>query len=492
MGLFNATPDVINEISYFISGNEIYLLWLTGCKRLMYTMCQLGGVKRLVLRPKEMKHSDSWPPIIPLFKRLEDLSIIFGSASVLPNTEKETFASWPKTIRRLQLDYRSAESCWKNVDIAACFPRLETLELDGWTAFLPAYLAKMPTLTSLSLNLNNSSRIDDLIKVLPRELEHLRLPYNDKVSVNTIKLLPKGLKTLHTHATGMNPDAILHLPLTLTDLVIGLGDVRHLDKLPRTLLHLTLASRYNTPSSTIPSIDLPPKLQTLEIKNRNATLDLTTLPKGLTRLIIYEPTMAIVEYETLPATLTQLSIAEPQVKIDDSLILNLPKGLTCFEIEKCPKGCTMTNANIPALPPRLTKLVIAPKCEITGECFALLPRTLYWLELGASNVSDQHISDLPPFLDRLSLPFAQDLTNACAKHLPRGLITLLIGSEHFSFACVPDLPLFINRLEMGQTGVPDKYFIERDKRSKQAPAYMKLLPDLRYWSEEANEEGTGE
>lgn len=488
MGLFNATPDVINEISYFISGNEIYLLWLTGCKRLMYTMCQLGGVKRLVLSPKESKHSDSWPPIVPLFKRLEDLTIRFGSASYLPNTEKTVFASWPKTIRRLRLEYRGAESCWKTVDIAACFPYLETLELDGWTAFLPRYATRMPTLTSLTLQSNNTKMINDLVKALPRELEHLRLPYNSHFDKSTFDLLPVGLKTLHLPSAELQPKCAAALPRSMTDLQINLRGATTLSELPPKLLHLLLI----TGGGSVPTGDLNSRLQSLELRVRMCFFKVNTLPEALTKLIVTEPTIDLEEYAHLPASLTHLSLIAPQVKVDDTLFSCLPQGLTTIEIERCPKGCTLTNAIIPLLPPRLTSLVILPKCDITGESIAILPKTLYCLKLGAQNVLDQHVTDLPPFLDTLSLEFAQDLTNACIKALPRGLKWLNIGSEHLTFACVPDLPLYIHTLVIGQTGVPDKYFIERDKRSKQAPAYMRLLPDLRYWSEEANEEGTGE
>lgn len=485
-GLFNAPPDVLNAISYFISGIEILLLWFTGSKRLLYTMSELGGVKRLVLKTNGLKHLDSWPLIIPSFKRLEELKLHFGCGNVVNGNMKAAFESWPKSIRKLTLSFRDAESCWKHVDASVCFPNLEDLELDGWSAFLGTYLHKMPNLQRLSLTGNRSAAVKKIIDLLPQGFKHLELSFNPSVLTEELKALPATLKTLDVGSSHMTRKDIAHLPRSLTSASIFFNKLKSFAgvtrDLPPGLINLTIsgyAHDRNAHQATInlDAKDLPSTLESFNMLAGIWKFKLKDLPQGLTQLKVPYFATTPMNASEFPPRITSLTILEPPEAFTDHNLEILPKTLTSLHIGG--RKIEVTDEAIAHhLPPNLTALHIPYAQSITGKCFALLPRSLYHLELGSVDVQDANIGDLPHFVESLYLPNAKHLTNACARLLPRGLTVLVItDAVHFNFACVPDLPLYIGKLDLGQTGVAEKYNNDRDRRSRRKQHNLKLLPD---------------
>lgn len=481
-GLFNAHPDVLNEISYFISGNEIVLLWMTGCRRLLYSMSELGGVKRLVLSAD--KHLDSWPLIIPCFKRLEELSLNFGYTTVVGGSMRDACQFWPKSIRKLYLSMRQAESCWKTFKIAECFPNLEDLTLSGWTAFLGSYVSQMPNLTRLRLNQNTTSSIDLIVQKLPPCLKHLELPSNPHVSSASLEILPRELRTLDISScrlTSSEFELIGAMPM-LTSLTISLNDsgirlTEILTKLPRMLRELNVKDGGEADMNLL---DLPPLLETLTVKAYDSQLHgvvFSQLPRTITSLSLSGASIEVCEASDFPPNLKHLDLASATFTLKNSFFALLPRGLVTLELGGRAIKNEVNDNCVPFLPPNLITLN-APSLNISGYAFAQLPRTLYYIGLGSEVVHDEHIGDLPPFVLSLVLSKVTLLTDACARLMPRGIRSLSISSGvAFTFACVPHLPPFIDNIDMGQTGVAEKYQNDRARRAKTKLANARFIPD---------------
>lgn len=436
-------------------------------------MSELGGVRRLVLKTNHFKHLDCWPPIVSVFKRLEDLSIDFGATNVVQGNFVAAISSWPKTIKSLYLSFRGSEKCWNDIEPTQYFPNLEKLSLEGWTGFKPETMRKMPPgLTSFTMILNSSSTIDALVSNLPADFKELSVPYNNKMTEAGFRNLPRSLLSLEI-ANDLTPELVTLLPPGLTHLSFSSPQNfrQLLPLLPKSLLSLDIRSGYSD-THTIDASDLPPKLTSFTAQYAITHFKIADLPRTMKTLVLNDP-KALTEFQHLPPNLKSLYLRQSGHLAEDGFMDLLPRSLTLFAVEMSPyygrsAEHLITNEGLKNLPPHLRRLDL-PKCKlVTGECFVYLPRTLEHLDLQSSvDVQDHHIADLPKFLQSLYLHSAKDLTNGCARLLPRTLTTLFINeSPHFDFACVPDLPLFMSRVELGQNGVAAKYFIERSKRSR--------------------------
>lgn len=482
LGLFNVPADVIDAITYFIAGKEVVLLWLCGNKRLMYTMSEMGGVKRLVLRTSGFQHLSRWPAIIPHFKRLEELTLDFGRTNLIGGNPDTVWRKWPKTIKKFTLGCREAETLWKEIyNIGILFPNLQELELDGWSGFKPEFLDTMPnTFHSLTLRAYRSSDALPLIDKLPPQMKALCLDACPGVHTDGLRKLPKtNFQTLFIPQSPLQSESLVLLPSTLTSLQVRIDDAdiawRHF---PSTLLHLYFAGGWDA-SITVPAEDLPPKLITLELSYSTFVIDdVSRLPQTLTTLSIDHSKMPSEALEKLPSGLKKLKIIIQSTCFSgDSLIPFLPRSLLELSIQKRSPFYTQppstaqvqfTDESIALLPPHLLSLSLKGVNTISGRCFAHLPSGLTTLNLPSiPDVQDEHIALLPRFINHLCLDGCSDLTDACAKFLPRGMETLsLAKSKHFSFSCLPDLPRFIGSLNLGQTGATEKYKNDRYKTGR--------------------------
>lgn len=479
-GLFNAPPDVIHEISYFISGIEALLLWMTGCKRLMYTMSDLGGLRRLCLSTRGFSHLSRFPQVISAFKSLEELKLEFGVQNIVGGSASRAFASWPKTIRKLTLSFRDAEKCWGQITASECFPNLEELDLDGWTGFKAAFVAYMPpNFSSLTLRTNTSSFITNLIKALPRDFKNLTLITNPNIDREALESLPPTLKTLCIPASPLLAQNAELLPSTLTKLDVRVeanAIAGLMSKLPPNLISFVLSTGWMPGANFhLDASKLPASLETLQISGTSRlAMTLKDLPSSLTFLQLSSPCIKASTYENLPSHLRHLIIIDADWDVlCDSFIEALPRSLLTLQVSCAmslfrSKTPHLTEKAIPHLPPNLTNLVLHPSTNVTGEYFGQLPHFLSLLELRTTSfVLDEHIQHLPKYLQVLRLPDAKDLTDKFAPALPRGLSELIVvNNDSFTFECVPHLPPYINTLELGHTGVKDRYRSERDKKSK--------------------------
>ena len=451
---------------------------MTGCKRLMYTMTDLAGLRRLCLKTRGFSHLGHWPVVISAFKGLQELNLDFGAPNVIGGSIIAAFASWPKTIRKLRLSFREAEKCWNQVKTSEYFPCLEELDLEGWSGFKAAFIKDMPpNFSSLILRSNTSSFITNIIAALPRDFQHLSLLANPNVDRVSLEALPPTLKTLRLEASTLEASWVLLIPSTVTNLTVRVeGDhiEGFLKGLPPNLKCLSLSTGWSSGMHTfMDASKLPSTLETLRIiGSTDITMKLEDLPENLTALELDNPSMPVASYERLPRTLRHLQLkSAPRSLLCDRLIEVLPKTLytLCVRVPNYPRVVgLLTEDAIPNLPANLSELVLFPSDKITGESFAKLPRLLSVLDLHTTTfILDEHIQHLPKYLQVLRIPLARNLTNAFAPLLPRGLSELIITeNDNFTFDCVPDLPPYINKLELGHTGVKDRYESERLKRSK--------------------------
>jgi len=467
-GLWNAPPEVINEISSYIVGQDVLSLWLCGSKRLMYGMAEQGGVTRLLLKVGFMKHLRCWPSIISELKGLHVLALDVGSQSTIRGSAVDAFKTWPRSIRELILSYREAEQIWSTMPNSAdLFPNLKILRLAGRGAFGASAMKNLPpTVTTLQLTTNSALTAATLREHLPRHILHLILPCNERFDSSCCTTLPETLQTLHVPGWGVHLNAtdIASLPRTITDIKIRLSadnTSAKLKALPNGLKHLKIAIGWNC------SIEfgriLPVHLLSLVILDGSTSFKFADLPSTLTKIRIPEMTVEDSDLALLPQGLLSLSLDDPK-RITDEGIAALPRGLKKLVIKK---KCLLTDECVPLLPTVLRVLWL-PQCSLmTGKCFKELPRGIYSLNLASiRQVKDEQIAELPPYLLALNLGSARDLTDAFAKSLSRGLTSLVISDNpNFTFACVPWLPTHISDVNLGHNGVVDKYRIEQKKRA---------------------------
>lgn len=479
-GLFNVPPDIINELSYYLSGKDALYLWLTGCQRLRYTMCELRGLRRLHLQTSGSKHLRMWPVIISSFKNLEELSLNFGSPVVVEGSIKQAFESWPKTIRRLKLCFREAETCWSKISCLECFPNIEELDLDGWSGFKAVSFDNMPaSLTSLILRGNNSAAIASVFKRLPSDFQRIELSFNNKVELEALKALPQNLKSLSLPGSNLKLEWIPYIPRSVTHLAIALYDSSQLAQvvplLPPGLVYFKFYVGFNWNQVTVMDAALlPATLQTLAMAMAPYSFAIKDLPRGLTSLSIAEPLQHANEFSCLPSLLRRLELHG--ASLTDDFTTYLPRSLTSLILHRArtsekPIAFSLTDKCIPNLPRNLLELIIELSDELTSECFAELPRFLHTLELTRlTQASDEHFKDLPKFLHKLYLQSATGLTDECAADLPRNIAALrILNSPLFTCGCIDDLPAFINDLDLGPNGINDKYTTDRNRRSKIDP-----------------------
>jgi len=174
---------------------------------------------------------------------------------------------------------------------------------------------------------------DDDMKLFPSSLTVLDLGFDQKLTNNAIKNLPRGLKQLKLcHANvgnvGINylPPILTHLTFKNSNRVTDVG----LKNLPNTLTHLDLYSNNSISDKGIRN--LPPNLTYLCLhENNNVTSEgLKYLPKTLNYLDVHENTW-----------------------IDDEGIKNLPLSITYLDLHYAK---LVSNSGLIYLPPRLTHL----------------------------------------------------------------------------------------------------------------------------------------
>lgn len=471
-GLWNAPPEVINEISNFIKGVDVISLWLCGSKRLMYGMSEQGGVTRLLLKVGIMNHLISWPTIISQLKSLQVLGLDVGSQSIITGDPYKAMKTWPKSIRELRLSYRDSERVWSDMkNSSELFPNLEIVQLSGWGAFgVKAMQHLPPTVTTLNLRTNTALTSSTLREYLPRHILHLYLPCNDRFDSSCCPTLPETLLTLHVPSWGVRLDHhdIAALPRSLTDLSFRPPPdnvTATIRALPKGLKHLQLTNGFGSTTEFGLSSPLPETLLSFVVVYGTLKTEIKNLPRSLTRLEC--PTIDFGEQEiaNLPQGLTTLCIEAPLGFQDGSALENLPQGITKLSFAN---QLPLKDDCIRLLPRGLRHLSLPGCYQLTGNCFADLPRGVCKLNLASiTQVTDEQIAFLPPFLLKLNLRKCRFLTDLFAKSLPRGLKELIIeDNNNFTFSCVSSLPTHIDSLALGHNGVVDKYQIEKNKRSK--------------------------
>ena len=443
-------------------------------------MCELGGLRRLHLQTSGSKHLRMWPVVIASFKNLEELSLNFGAPIVVEGSLQQAFESWPKSIRRLKLSFREAETCWSKLSAEKCFPNIEELDLDGWSGFKAVSFDNMPpTLTSLILRGNNSAAFASVVKRLPHDFKRLSLPFNSKIGLDVIQALPQNIKSLSIPSSNLEVAWISVIPKSVTDLSMGVWKAHDLatavSRLPPNLVELRLRTGpdWHQPARLDASL-LPETLQTLSLDSSPHSLAVKDLPRGITSLTINEPVFHFSEFSCLPTQLTRLELRG--ASLFDEFVSYLPRSITALFLYRpytsdTPIPFSLTDECIPNLPRNLLSLVITQSDGLTSKCFAELPRFLHTLELpGLVHASDEHFKDLPKYLHKLYLDHAEGLTDECAQDLPRNINALkILKSPLLTCGCIDDLPAFLNDLDLGPNGINDKYKADRKRRSKIEP-----------------------
>jgi hypothetical protein len=295
------------------------------------------------------------------------------------------------------------ESVWESLP-----PKLTTLEVSMKTpTALPRRLPSLPLLTSLKLPHNYfrlGTHVSELPNVLPPGLTHLELW---DASPDLTVWFPSGLKLLNLANVYLKPELIARLPNTLTNLSI---------------LSVSVWCTICDPYTGQPNLfGFPESDQAPEFPD--------PVPWG-----------SLPQYCLSFPALQSLTLLG-KCNLNDEFLKHLPKSLTFLEIEES----SFTDAIVAQItyhPLKVLRLGI--QSNLTGDCFAFLPRTLQELSIPSKQISDDRCSNLPREMLVFEARNAIHLTRRCLPLLPP--ILRSFSSDKNDNIVQADLPLFPSNL----------------------------------------------
>ena len=379
----------------------------------------------------------------------------------VPSNWHQLIEDWPRSIRKLELSFDGLFLAFEHLKLSTYFPVLQELSLDSSNSFSLHFLEHLPhSVTSLSVETACSFDAADLAERPPRQLLHFKSGSISTDVAAMAKALPSTLTSLNLYNAPFDKKTIKLLPHMLRELWISVvpkkTDLKMLSKLPQSLRILKL---FGGPESATPlkCSDLPPQLEVLDLQFNVKKVEMSTLPRTITDLGFQEVSFpATSNLAQLPPKLKKLSISHAipgqvtQGAASFKLSL-LPKSLTYLHIGLIDNASSMLNDDtVRELPPNLTTLFYDCDVDLSGKCFANLPRSLRSLRLGLYGpIKDSDVSNLPPHLKMLDLVGCTTLGDTCVPLLPRGLRSLNLGfpGTRFTATCILNLPpYFINNM----------------------------------------------
>lgn len=266
--LVDLPPEVLSDVTCFLTGEELSRLWLSGEKLLQSKLGEGGGARIFYLRPDNSKPI-VWPSLVSVFSKLTFLEFFGDWFSLGNGMNGEVIAQLPCTLRRLSLRFGRCFFVFQEAMSLnnAVFPNLKSIYLAdfGDPAGLPGIkVLQWPnSLLSLEFALHRARWFDLDLASLPPGLTSITAPFT-------------GISNTH-----------IGFPSTLTKLNIFLMPAKPLlfSILPDSLLTLCLTSSRKMHASEWDFSLLPRTLESLFMKVSDMTReDFLKLPKSLTRL----------------------------------------------------------------------------------------------------------------------------------------------------------------------------------------------------------------
>lgn len=334
--------------------------------------------------------------LLELSPTLEKLVLLFAASAgfFAPHHGLSTFSRATRTSRN---DYELPHHEYLIfVDAETSFPRLQWLELDDNTAWLPAALP--PTLTHLACQYGETGSIYiNYEALLQSKLIYMRASSTEQFPLAFFQALPPSLEHLSLHVAGFR---------TTFE-----PDIEHLEALPRSLRTLELQTSDNWAPSPEQLMALPPSLESIfKVSNKHSTF-LADLPTRLKELIIDTNGLPIPntaeDVRRLSRDMRLLKIwlkDMHQLRPDDFPAASLT-NLSLSTYDK-----SFENGLAPLLGPKsawssLSTLELFVQTLKTSEINSILPDTLTELDLKAHTFLDKQSTSitLPPHLTRLTV-----------------------------------------------------------------------------------------
>lgn len=340
--------------------------------------------------------------------------------------------------------------CWigsdtKTVNVGALPSSLRSFSFSGTSSKLtPSEAALLPReLEELNTPTDDRSP-KELIAALPPRLRSWKVYSPLELSDDLLALLPRSLT--FTNATiSVTAKTVSFLPPNLTELGVTSNDLNMLSKLPLGLKMLSscrAAELIHCESGTTPS--LPPNLERL-LNFSAEILDFVTLPESLMQLSLVDTRFTTAHALLLPQGLQSLDLFD----FEPESLAHLPQGLQSFIASNYHYERLLTADMVSRLPPTLRYFCMSASCLGSDDALSFFPQSLVTLSLVFDKLPHNAVSMIQlSKLEDLQLEVTFDeagLGSAIVANLPRSLTRFryMIRNPQFddiSLAAIQNLP----------------------------------------------------
>lgn len=416
-------PDsLIGDICDWAGGVAISQLFCCGNKTLNFRLSSQYGVTLVHLSEESMRFLDKLPTFLGLLKGLREVNIEIRGNRRVPHLTLGWLKSLPKSVLKLSLHCKEAETCWLDDTQASKWyfseKTKERAVVSSCTAISPIFpqLRHLELIPTGNLSHWRDFHPDFILKSFPRSLRVLKLP----------------------HATNWCVNHWLHLPVGLEEVEIG---IQRLEKAKLARLHnLTILDLprlellTNEDLSCLPPVLTSFKIPSVSFRDDDINLDASLLPRNLELLKVAAMQGEQFSKWAKGPPIAQKSTQSRRLDLKDtSKDLSL-KSLSCVSLHSCQMHYlpeSIKNLDFVAypplegedeaevvkvvqnLPPRLTRLSWGRFVTLPPVALAALPKTLtsIFLEVFHERYTvEEQVTALPSSLTFLSVQYG-DPTN---------------------------------------------------------------------------------
>lgn len=361
------------------------------------------------------------PPNVTSFtgrraRRIVAVNVNAGGTNTIVTTTEQDIAALCSTIPASLIKLKINSACFEpnaafppslavyntwasSGDWMSLLPRhLESLALENMTH--ESHLALFPSgLTKLRVY-SIKMPMTTFLAALPPTITklHVARSQQHRVSLDNVRLLPRGLKSINCMQNPISAEMAALLPRCLTDLstrIIVLQDALHL--LPIGVKAIQV-SRVNEGGMTFP---MPLHCKTLKLHDLSDEM-VGKLPPTLATLFAYRGTVTLAHFDALPPTLTALTLSYvklPSLDLDEYL-LRLPRTLRALTIimhklKNTGVRFMVSAVSSRAMPRTLTECSLMQLGSVPKEWYRGLPPSITTLSLGVTAFSVADASALP-------------------------------------------------------------------------------------------------
>lgn len=394
--LRSCSADIICGITALISGNDLARLYLTGDSALLRLI--RSSPIQFALSLPNYGHN-SWPLLLHEFTHLYSVNIGQIASNSLPTgpyLPSVSVSLLPKSLRELKLHFANGFlSLFQPLSYAAfatpqdpepleldvLFPNLRLLHVSNAYRGTPVAMKSsklfnvLGRLPLIDLSLEPFILSDSDLSSLPATLERISLTSDTPVQKTLENPIawPPGLTSLKLTSIE-NYDLIQSIPKSLSEISVQLAvasqpgeGLKWLKVLPLDLRHLTLKhlDHFGGPES----LELPPKLETLDLKVATMDVQAVQLPSTLIHFnAAYGwPFPIFADGTTFPPFPSNLKTYMTLTEVPDGVIQQLPVSIESYRL---PYFNHVTNIILPILPPSLTSYQM---CDPSARALRCLP-----------------------------------------------------------------------------------------------------------------------